>query len=204
MTSRPEFLLFTEALRQSSGQLMWRMLLLEAGSDHSITASDEVDEDSVTRAELLAVVRGLEALDGPANVRLFTGSGYVSRGFSRDLPHWRAQHWHWERFGRRVPIRDSDLWQRVDRALEFHLVDCRPWGEPSLTGAEAVVGATEAPVEDLSNKTTTRIDEPSILVVPKRPRRRRGSRIAAASRSTLSQLRRGLETLVEPALLPTG
>jgi hypothetical protein len=79
------------------------------------------------RLELLAVVRGLEALEGPARVTLVTKSRYVSRGIKVGLPQWRANDWCWENFGRLVPVRDHDLWQRVDRALLFHEVDCQSW-----------------------------------------------------------------------------
>jgi ribonuclease HI len=77
--------------------------------------------------ELLAVVRGLEAIDRPARVTLLTGSRYVSRGIRRQLSQWREDNWQWERFGEFVPIRDKDLWQRVDHALQFHQVECCDW-----------------------------------------------------------------------------
>jgi hypothetical protein len=56
-----------------------------------------------------------------------TKSRYVSRGLKRGLSDWRANGWQWERFGRVVPVRDHDLWRRVDRALQFHIVECRLW-----------------------------------------------------------------------------
>src|SRR5690606_23293920 len=79
------------------------------------------------RLELLAVVRGLEALDGPARVTLVTKSRYVSRGLRFGMTEWRANDWQWERFGRVVPVKDHDLWQRIDRALLFHQVECQAW-----------------------------------------------------------------------------
>lgn len=79
------------------------------------------------RLELLAVVRGLEALDGPARVTLVTRSRYVSRGIRFGITEWRANEWQWERFGRVVPVKDHDLWQRIDRALLFHKVECQSW-----------------------------------------------------------------------------
>ena len=73
------------------------------------------------------MVRGLEAIDRPARVTLLTGSRYVSRGIRRQLSQWREDNWQWERFGEIVPIRDKDLWQRVDRALQIHQVECCDW-----------------------------------------------------------------------------
>jgi hypothetical protein len=41
------------------------------------------------------------------------------------LETWRNSGWQWERFGKLAPIKNRDLWQRVDRALKFHAVECR-------------------------------------------------------------------------------
>lgn len=203
MTARTEYLLFTESLGHASGQLVWRFLLLQAGSDHTVTASDLVDEDSMARAELLAVVRGLEAIDGAASVRLFTGSDYIHRGLVRDLPHWRAQRWHWERFGRRVPIRDADLWQRVAGALNFHQVESRLWGDQAA--AHADLACQSEPTSDVYHSPEPNIrphivDESAVLVVPKRKRVRRRDRVAAAARNQIGGLRRS----VGSALMPAG
>ncbi len=92
-----------------------------------MVVADEETTACGERLELLAVVRGLEALDGPARVTLVTKSRYVSRGIRCGLTEWRANDWQWERFGRIVPVKDHDLWQRVDRALLFHKVDCQAW-----------------------------------------------------------------------------
>ena len=74
------------------------------------------------RLELLSVVRGLEALDQPARVTLITSSRYVRLGLRYGLEEWRRNRWCWEHFGKLVPIKNQDLWQRVDRAL--HITRC--------------------------------------------------------------------------------
>jgi hypothetical protein len=75
----------------------------------------------------LAVVRGLEAIPQPARVTLVTASHYVSRGLRFGLSEWRENGWQWERFGEFSPITNADLWQRLDRALQIHQVQCRTW-----------------------------------------------------------------------------
>ena len=128
MTSAlPLYLLFAEAESNPIDGNRWRFSL-----EH-LAATDVEPIDCPERLELLAVVRGLEALDHPARVALVTKSRYVSRGLRRGLSEWRLNDWHWDRFGKRVPVRDCDLWRRIDRALEFHQVDCRLWqfGGPS-------------------------------------------------------------------------
>lgn len=120
------FLLYSEARLDAEGG-HWRFVLTQVGANSSLTAADIEAEACRERLELLAVVRGLEAIDQPARVTLVTGSRYVSRGLKRGLAEWRLNDWQWERFGQQVAVRDCDLWRRVDRALEFHKVDCRLW-----------------------------------------------------------------------------
>jgi ribonuclease HI len=128
MTAPPaHYLLFTEATIDSSDGGTWRFVLEHVGAGEALSASDVEAVECAERLELFAVVRGLEALDQPAKVTLVTKSRYVGRGLKRGLADWQANGWHWERFGRVVPVRDHDLWRRVDRALQFHQVECRLW-----------------------------------------------------------------------------
>jgi len=124
----PHYLLFAEASAEPCAARSWRFVLQDVESQRRFSAADsEPSGCGGERMELLAVVRGLEALDHPARVTLVTKSRYVSRGIKHGLPQWRDSDWHWERFGRVVPVRDHDLWQRVDRAMRFHQVDCQAW-----------------------------------------------------------------------------
>jgi ribonuclease HI len=126
MSTIPHFLLFAEASCTPSGQ-SWRFVLNDVETSRRMVISDNEATMCGERLELLAVVRGLEALDRPARVTLVTRSRYVSRGIRFGITEWRANEWQWERFGRVVPVKDHDLWQRVDRALLFHRVECQSW-----------------------------------------------------------------------------
>jgi ribonuclease HI len=119
------FLLYTEATRSEDSTPRWKFMLQSVGGDVKLSADDSELNSRSSRLELLAVVRGLEAIDRPARVTLLTGSRYVGRGIRRQLSQWREDNWQWERFGEFVPIRDKDLWQRVDHALQYHQVECR-------------------------------------------------------------------------------
>src|SRR4051812_49214011 len=118
------FLLFTEATRSEFSNPHWKFTLQTVDGGVQLSADDSERNSRASRLELLAVVRGLEAIDRPARVTLLTSSRYVSRGIRRQLNQWREDNWQWERFGEMVPIRDRDLWQRVDHALQFHQVEC--------------------------------------------------------------------------------
>lgn len=132
------YLLFSEADVDGPQGPAWRFVLEHVGGGESFTASDCEPLECLERLELLAVVRGLEALDQPAQVTLVTKSRYVSRGLKRGLAEWRNNAWQWERFGQLAPVRDHDLWRRVDRALQFHQVSCRLWHFAGYAPAEAV------------------------------------------------------------------
>src|SRR5262249_16235973 len=122
----PHYLLFSESLgRQSQGQ--WRFVLQSLDGSAKLEAADDEPDVSGERLELLAVVRGLEALEQPSRVTLVTPTKYVNRGLLYGLEEWRAQDWQWEHFGQMVPVKNRDLWQRVDRALEYHDLECRTW-----------------------------------------------------------------------------
>lgn len=103
----------------------WRFSLRSEDGTTRLDVSDDEPNASPERLALLAVVRGLEALEQPSRVTLVTSSGWVRRGLRFGLDHWRDNHWRWERFGRMTRIKNADLWQRVDRAMQYHEVDCR-------------------------------------------------------------------------------
>ena len=172
-----------------------------------MVVSDEETTACGERLELLAVVRGLEALDGPAQVTLVTKSRYVSRGIRCGLTEWRANDWQWERFGRIVPVKDHDLWQRVDRALLFHKVDCQAWqfeeaatSEPLVCQAsyQVGVGQVEA-VGSRCSETMPNLGElPAVL---ESPRTEPESRLAPTKRR-LVPMRRNRKRMAMPAERP--
>lgn len=122
----PHFLLFSRGERRNDrGE--WSFVLQAADGSATLQASDSEPELRGERLELLAVVRGLEALDQPSRVTLVTPSKYVNRGIAYGLEEWRQNNWTWERYGQLVPVKNRDLWQRLDQALRVHQVEFRGW-----------------------------------------------------------------------------
>ncbi len=168
----PHYLLFSEASRDEPSAPCWRFVLQNVETERRFSAADTEPADCGERLELLAVVRGLEALDGPARVTLVTKSRYVSRGIKSGLAEWRLNDWNWERFGRMVPVRDCDLWQRVDRALGFHQVNCQAWQFDSPS--------------EVQESSESRADSSTIAAEPRvrrrvRPAKERRGRTAGAT-----------------------
>jgi ribonuclease HI len=148
----PHFLLFSESSRkQRQGQ--WRFLLKAVDGTEQLEAADAEPEVQGERLELLAVVRGLEALDQPSRVTLVTPSKYVHRGLIYGLEEWRTNGWSWEHFGQMVPVKNRDLWQRLDHAMTVHDLDFQPWrwdaaavAGSNPTTADALTGSQMAEV----------------------------------------------------------
>lgn len=77
-------------------------------------------ETTNNRMELTAAIEGLGALTRPSRVRLSTDSQYVQRGITEWVPRWKAAGW---RTADRKPVRNRDLWERLDAANAAHEVD---------------------------------------------------------------------------------
>jgi ribonuclease HI len=128
MKARPQFVLFSGIREHSTHDQQggsWRFLLKSNDGHEQLEASDSEPGSTRERLELLAVVRGLEALEQPSQVTLITSSRKIARAIRTDLDQWRVDGWTWERYGERVAIKNCDLWQRIDRARAIHQLGCR-------------------------------------------------------------------------------
>lgn len=132
----PHYFLFSEPIGGPQG--VWKFVLRSIQGTDRFEASDEEPGVRGDRLELLTVVRGLEALDQPSKVTLMTPSKYVREGIRYGLSEWRSNGWRWEFYGEMVPVKNRDLWQRVDRAMRFHEVDCRQWRFDAAHGADVM------------------------------------------------------------------
>jgi ribonuclease HI len=188
LAARPHFLLYVEASGVHSGVPRWKFVLQSVGSEDQFSAGDVEYEARTGRLELLAVVRGLEALDQPSRVTLVTRSRYVARGIRRELGHWRSSRWRWERFGQLVPIRDYDLWQRVDRALQFHDVSCVRWPFSAEPAPSAVFKS--------ASDHQLRSADPALLILSRESARR------PTRRTSIWRIGQALHSLRDGVLAP--
>jgi ribonuclease HI len=147
--SVPHYLLFSEARASGRAQVRggrWHFVLEPVEGGEKIEAADAEIQFPGERLELLAVIRGLEALEQPSRVTLVTPSRYVLHGLKYGLHEWRENDWQWERFGETEPVTNGDLWQRLDHALRFHQVDCRPWEGEEPDDLTAPIPAARSPL----------------------------------------------------------
>ncbi len=98
------------------------------------------------RMELMAAIEALEALRRPGmRVRLYTDSMYVRDGITRWIHQWKRNGW---RTAARKPVRNAELWQRLDAAMAAHDVEWH-WvrghaGHPENERADALARAAAA------------------------------------------------------------
>jgi ribonuclease HI len=69
------------------------------------------------RMELMAAIQALEALKRPMTVRLYTDSEYVKNGITQWIKGWKTRGW---KTADRKPVKNVDLWQRLDEAAQRH------------------------------------------------------------------------------------
>ena len=87
-------------------------VLLRYGSHEKELFGGEA-ETTNNRMELMAAIRALEELKRPCEVHLHTDSQYVRGGIIEWLAAWKQNGW---RTAARKPVKNADLWQRLDEA----------------------------------------------------------------------------------------
>ena len=98
----------------------WGALLIWNGEEMELRGGGA--DTTNNRMELTAAAEALEALNRPATVDLYTDSQYVRSGIVEWLANWKRNQW---RTAGRKPVKNVDLWQRLDAAREPHLVTWR-------------------------------------------------------------------------------
>lgn len=106
------------ACRGNPGPGGWGAVL--AAGEHERELYGYEPETTNNRMELMAVIRALEALKRPCSVCIVTDSQYVMKGVTEWMAGWRRRGW---RTADRKPVRNIDLWQRLDAALARHDVE---------------------------------------------------------------------------------
>lgn len=123
------------ACRGNPGPGGWGAVLQCNGRDKALCGGASPTTNN--RMELTAAIMALEALREHCRVTLYTDSTYVKQGLTVWLADWRARGW---RTADRKPVKNQDLWQRLDAAAARHEVDWR-WvkghaGDPGNEAAD--------------------------------------------------------------------
>lgn len=123
-TSRPPFVqLFTDgACSGNPGPGGWAYVLRHPASQSEKEGSGGQANTTNNRMELMAVISGLEALTRTSEVEVITDSKYVAQGCSEWMPNWKKNGWRRREKGSWKPVKNVELWQRLDALLARHRV----------------------------------------------------------------------------------
>lgn len=91
------------------------------------------------RMELTAVIEALAALKAQTHVVLYLDSEYVRNGITSWIHNWKRRGW---RTADNKPVKNVDLWQRLDALVQTHRIEWR-WvkghsGDPGNERADAL------------------------------------------------------------------
>lgn len=90
------------------------------GELHTKEISQGYQRTTNNRMELMAVIAGLEALNRPCEVELYSDSKYVVDAFNQHwIDGWMKKGW---KRGKNEPVKNVDLWKRLLKAKEPHHV----------------------------------------------------------------------------------
>jgi ribonuclease HI len=106
------------ACRGNPGPGGWAALLIAGPERKEVCGAEAATTNN--RMELMAAIAGLGALKRRCAVRLYTDSKYVLQGITEWLPNWKARGW---RTAAREPVKNQDLWERLDAAATAQDVD---------------------------------------------------------------------------------
>jgi len=95
----------------------WGAVLVSGSHRKEICGGEALTTNN--RMELMAAISALEALKRPSRVALYTDSEYVKNGISSWIAGWKLRGW---KTADRKPVKNLELWQRLDRAQAPHQV----------------------------------------------------------------------------------
>jgi len=106
------------ACKGNPGPGGWGVVLRSRGHEKELCGGEA--QTTNNRMELTAVIEGLAALKRHAKVRVYTDSQYVQKGISEWIHNWKRRGW---RTADRKPVKNEDLWRRLDEAARAHHVE---------------------------------------------------------------------------------
>ena len=146
----PELFAYTDgACSGNPGPGGWGVLMLarEGGTvikERELSGGEPMTTNN--RMELMAAISALEALSRASDITIVTDSAYVKNGVTEWIHGWKRNGW---RTAGKDPVKNAELWQRLDAAQGRHKVTWR-WikghaGHAENERADALARAGMAP-----------------------------------------------------------
>jgi ribonuclease HI len=117
----PQVVIHTDgACSGNPGPGGWGAILQSGGKSRELKGGELATTNN--RMELMAAIQALEALTKPCKVELHTDSQYVMKGISEWIHAWKRRGWL---TADKKPVKNDDLWKRLDTARLRHDVAWR-------------------------------------------------------------------------------
>jgi ribonuclease HI len=117
----PKVVIYTDgACSGNPGPGGWGAILISGPHERELCGGEGPTTNN--RMEMMAAIQALEALKRPCKVELHTDSQYLRTGITEWLPGWKARGW---KTAAKAPVKNEDLWKRLDAARARHEVDWR-------------------------------------------------------------------------------
>jgi ribonuclease HI len=95
----------------------WAAILRFGNSEKELWGSEP--QTTNNRMEMTAVIEGLSSLKEPCRVLVEIDSEYVKNGITKWMDAWKRRGW---RTASKQPVKNKDLWQKLDEAVSRHQV----------------------------------------------------------------------------------
>ena len=121
MTKNNTVVIYTDgACSGNPGPGGWGAVLLYNGHRRELSGGERATTNN--RMEMTAVIEALAALKRSCPVVIHTDSTYVMKGMTEWMANWKRRGW---KTADRKPVKNVDLWQKLDAALARHDVEWR-------------------------------------------------------------------------------
>jgi ribonuclease HI len=115
---KPAVVIYTDgACAGNPGPGGWGAILIAGAHRKELSGGEPATTNN--RMELMAAIAALEALKAPSRVDMHTDSQYVQKGIHSWIHGWKKNGW---RTSAREPVKNAELWQRLDAARNRHEV----------------------------------------------------------------------------------
>jgi len=117
----PDVMIYTDgACSGNPGPGGWGAVLISGPHRKEIWGGERATTNN--RMELMAAIQALESLKKPCKIELHTDSKYVQQGIHEWIHGWKKRGWL---TADRKPVKNADLWRRLDEARMRHDVQWR-------------------------------------------------------------------------------
>ncbi|MBA4097617.1 MAG: ribonuclease HI [Rhodospirillum sp.] len=93
----------------------WGAILRYSGVEKEMNGGEP--QTTNNRMEMMAAIIAIEAVKRPCEIHLHTDSEYLRQGITTWIHSWKARGW---KTADKKPVKNVDLWQRLERAIETH------------------------------------------------------------------------------------